>query len=132
MAARAGAAEIAVAALVIDFGPRELAALAELVENRPGPPMEMGVDDVHGALLPKRLEFTVILVIGGWRVNAIWRSVPARRCMAFAARHLPQVILDQHAAAGLCTMKLSVADSIDAGRLPSSTDEWRGRYSPRP
>jgi hypothetical protein len=30
----------------------KILALAQLVENRSGPPMEMRVDDVHGALLP--------------------------------------------------------------------------------
>jgi hypothetical protein len=44
-------AKIAVAALVVDVRPGEFLALAQLVENRSGPPMEMGVDDVHGALL---------------------------------------------------------------------------------
>jgi hypothetical protein len=58
--------------------------------------MEMGVDDVHWALLPKRLEFTVILVIGEWPVNATWRSAATGRCMAFAARHLACVVGRQH------------------------------------
>jgi len=45
-------AVIAVTALVVDVGLGEILAFAQLVENRSGPPMEMRVDDVHGALLP--------------------------------------------------------------------------------
>src|SRR4029077_19244463 len=52
MAAGALPAKIAVATLVVDARLGKILALAQPVENRPGPPMEMRVDDVHGALLP--------------------------------------------------------------------------------
>ncbi len=52
MAAAVLPAKIAVAALVVDVRPGEILALAQLVENRSRPPMEMRVDDMHGALLP--------------------------------------------------------------------------------
>ena len=52
MLAAVGTAPIIVAAARIDPRVGEILALAQLVENRPGPPMEMRVDDVHGALLP--------------------------------------------------------------------------------
>ena len=56
MLAGVGAAPIVVAAARIDPRVGEILALAQLVENRPGPPMEMRVDDVHGALLPNGLK----------------------------------------------------------------------------
>ena len=57
MRAAAGAPHVVVAAALVDFGLGEILALAELVENRPGPPVEMRIDDVHGALLPNGLRF---------------------------------------------------------------------------
>src|SRR5262249_16890353 len=43
-----GAPHVIVAAALVDSRARIVLALAELVENRPGPPMEMRIDDVHG------------------------------------------------------------------------------------
>ena len=45
--AAAGAALIAVAAAGVGRGARKVLALAELLQDRPGPPMEMGIDNVH-------------------------------------------------------------------------------------
>src|SRR5580704_16862210 len=74
MAATDLAAEIAVAAFLVNLGSRKLRALAQLVEERPGPPMKMRVDDVHVSLLPgtgiKMAEDTTILVKGAFPVNA--------------------------------------------------------------
>src|SRR5258708_1458543 len=45
--AAAGAAPVAVAAAGIALGPGKVRALAKLIQDRPGPPMEMRVDYVH-------------------------------------------------------------------------------------
>src|SRR5262249_17327310 len=47
--AAVGAPHVIVAAAPIDPRAGVVLAPGELVENRPGPPMEMRVDDVHGA-----------------------------------------------------------------------------------
>src|SRR5215469_10232122 len=47
--AAAGAAPIAVAAASIGRGLGKVRALAELLQDRAGPPVKMRVDDVHGA-----------------------------------------------------------------------------------
>ncbi len=49
-----GAAHVVVAAALVDLAPRVVLPRAELVENRARPPMEMGIDDVHGAQSCKR------------------------------------------------------------------------------
>jgi hypothetical protein len=56
MLAARGAAHIVVATALIDPRFREILTLAQLVENRPGPPMKMRIDDVHERLLPNGLK----------------------------------------------------------------------------
>src|SRR5580700_8866355 len=83
MAATALAAEIAVAAFLVNLGFRKLRALAQLVEERPGPPMKMRVDNVHVSLLSdagiQTAEDTTILVKGAFPVNATPPGGPQRR-----------------------------------------------------
>ena len=79
MLAAGVAAHVVVAAALVDARLGEVLALAELLENRAGPPMKMRIDDVHGrAVLPlaHRPDFK-ILEGGLFRVNA-----PRPGCMA--------------------------------------------------
>jgi hypothetical protein len=76
MLAGLGAAHVVVAATLVDPGRGEPLPLAELFENRAGPPMEMRVDNVHGMLSCRRRRFNDFK--GGlFRVNA-----PRPSCMA--------------------------------------------------
>ena len=50
--AELGAAPIAVATTVVGRGTGKILALAELLENRPRPPMKMRIDNMHARLLP--------------------------------------------------------------------------------
>src|SRR5579862_5545163 len=74
MLAAVRATQIIVAAAVVRARSREISALAQLVENRPRPPVEMRIDNVHGALLPIGC-FQTILVGGPHPVNAGCRPV---------------------------------------------------------
>ena len=47
-------AHVVIAAALIDARFRKFSAFTQFVENRAGPPMEMRIDDVHGALLAKQ------------------------------------------------------------------------------
>jgi hypothetical protein len=70
MLAAGGSAHVVVAAALVDPGLGEFAALAQLVENRAGPPMEMRVDDVHGTTSCGMAdEYRSILERGGTPVN---------------------------------------------------------------
>jgi hypothetical protein len=69
MLAGVGAAHVVVAAALIDLTPGIFGALAELLEDRTRPPMEVGVDDVHVGH-PASGEDSMILGPAPFPVNA--------------------------------------------------------------
>ena len=70
-------AHVVIAAALVDARFWKIVTLTQSVEDRAGPPMEMQINDVHGALLAKQPALQRILTAGTSPVNARWP-----RCVA--------------------------------------------------
>ena len=81
MLAGLGPAHVVVAAALVDPSLGEILALAELFENRAGPPMEMRVDDMHGMMSCRWAGDSTILrggPVSGQRVAPMMHGISYR------------------------------------------------------